>query len=105
MQRGDVVALRLPKASGHEQGGKRYGVVVQSNAMLPRSVTLVAPTTTGARSASFRPEIVIGRQRAKVLVEQIGAVDSTRLGKVMKHLSVEETWAVDEAIRTVLELW
>lgn len=105
MQRGDVVALRPPKTAGHEQQGRRYGVILQSDALIPRSVMIVAPTSTSALSASFRPEIKVGRQRTKVLVEQIGAVDSTRLGKVVKHLTVDEVWAVDEATRIVLDLW
>ena len=45
MQRGDVYRFRLPKGVGHEQAGERFGVVVQTDAMLPRSVVLVAPTS------------------------------------------------------------
>ncbi len=104
MQRGDVVSLRPPKLPGHEQQGRRYGVVLQSNAFLPRSVVIIAPTSVSARSASFRPEIQIGRRRTKVLVEQIGATDSNRLGKVVQRLDTEEIWSIEEALRTVLAL-
>ena len=62
MRRGDIFALRLPRGVGHEQRGPRFGVVVQSDAFLPRSVVLVAPTSTSARPASFRPEIDIGHR-------------------------------------------
>ena len=71
MQRGDVVVLRLPKGVGHEQHGRRYGVVVQADALLPRSVVLVAPTSQSAKAASFRPEIDVAGQRTRVLVEQM----------------------------------
>ena len=64
---------------GHEQQGRRFGVVVQSDAFLPRSVVLVAPTSTSAKPASFRPEIQIGGTSTRVLVEQVGAVDVNRL--------------------------
>ena len=104
MRRGDIFALRLPKGVGHEQQGKRYGVVVQSDALLPRSVVLIAPTSTSARSASFRPEIEIGGLETRVLVEQMGAVDVGRLGELTGHLSSEEQWGVDAAILTVLGL-
>jgi mRNA interferase MazF len=104
VRRGDVFSLRLPKGIGHEQQGKRFGVIVQSDALLPRSVVLIAPTSTSARSASFRPEIVIEGMEAKVLVEQMGAVDVGRLGDVAGHLSSEEQWGVDAAILTVLGL-
>jgi mRNA interferase MazF len=94
----------LPKGRGHEQLGKRFGVVVQSDALLPRSVVLIAPTSTSARPASFRPEIEIEETATKVLVEQLGAVDVTRLGDLAGHLTPEEQWGVDAAILTVLGL-
>lgn len=104
MRRGDVFTLRLPKGIGHEQYGKRFGVIVQSDSLLPRSVVLVAPTSTSAKAASFRPEIVIDGTTTKVLVEQMGAVDVNRLGDIAGHLSSEEQWGVDAAILTVLGL-
>lgn len=104
MRRGDVYALRLPKGSGHEQHGARFGVVVQADAFLPRSVVLIAPTSLSARSASFRPEVDIEGNTTRVLVEQVGAVDVGRLGKLVGHLAPEEQWGVDAALRTVLGL-
>ena len=41
MQRGEVYRFNVPKGLGHEQQGERFGVVVQADAMLPRSVILV----------------------------------------------------------------
>jgi mRNA interferase MazF len=104
VRRGDVYELRLPKGIGHEQRGKRYGVVIQADALLPRSVVIVAPTSRSARSASFRPEITLGHEDTKVLVEQLGAVDATRLGDLVAHVSPEELWGIDEALVTVLGL-
>lgn len=104
MRRGDIYSLRLPKGRGHEQQGKRFGVVVQSDAFLPRSVVLIAPTSTSARQASFRPEIDVEGTPTKVLVEQLGAVDVSRLGDLAGHLTPEEQWGLDTAILTVLGL-
>ena len=104
MRRGEVYRFRIPKAVGHEQQGERYGVVVQADELLPRSVVLVAPTSRSARAASFRPEVVVTGTKTRVLVEQVGAVDLQRLGKRVGHLAAEEMWAVDEALRTVLGL-
>ncbi len=104
MLRGDVYRFKLPKGVGHEQHGDRYGVVVQANELLPRSVVLVAPTSTSARAASFRPEIDLDGQTTRVLVEQLGAVDASRLGDLRGHLSPEEMWGVDRALTTVLGL-
>ncbi|MBW3549020.1 MAG: type II toxin-antitoxin system PemK/MazF family toxin [Actinobacteria bacterium] len=104
MLRGDVYRFKLPKGAGHEEHGDRYGVVVQANEFLPRSVMIVAPTSTSARAASFRPEIDLDDQTSRVLVEQLGAVDASRLGDLSGHLSPEELWSVDEALSTVLGL-
>jgi len=104
VRRGDIFTLRLPKGAGHEQRGRRFGVVVQSDAFLPRSVVLVAPTSTSAKPASFRPEIEIGGTSTRVLVEQVGAVGVNRLRELAGHLTPEEQWGVDAALRTVLGL-
>lgn len=104
MLRGDVYRLKVPKGTGHEQRGDRYGVVVQADEFLPRSVVVVAPTSQSAKRASFRPEIDLGGRRTRVLVEQLGAVDASRLGELSGHLSPEELWGVDEALSTVLGL-
>ena len=104
MRRGDVVPLRLPKGTGHEQHGRRLGVVMQADAFLPRSVLLVAPTSRSARPATFRPEVTVGDSSTRVLVEQLGAVDVSRLGDPAGHLTAEEQGAVDTALLTVLDL-
>ena len=104
MRRGEVYKFRVPKGIGHEQGGERFAVVVQADELLPRSVVLVAPTSRSARPASFRPEIEVGGTVTRVLVEQLGAVDIQRLGKRVGQLAVEETWALDDALATVLGL-
>jgi mRNA interferase MazF len=104
VRRGDIFALRLPKGVGHEQQGPRFGVVVQSDAFLPRSVVLVAPTSRSARWASFRPEIEIDGNTTRVLVEHVGAIDLSRLGDLAGHLTPEEQWGVDAALLTVLGL-
>ncbi|HEX9887932.1 MAG TPA: type II toxin-antitoxin system PemK/MazF family toxin [Nitriliruptorales bacterium] len=104
MRRGDVFRLRLGRRQGHEQSGVRYGVVVQANALLRLSTVLIAPTSTSARAASFRPEIHIDGVLTRILVEQTGAVDVTRLGDHHDHLTAEQQWGVDLALETVLDL-
>ena len=104
MLRGDVYRLQVPKGVGHEQHGDRYGVVVQADALLPRSVVIVAPTSRSARAASFRPEVDVAGHPTRVLVEHVGAVDGSRLGDLAGHLTAEEMWGVDDALATVLDL-
>lgn len=104
MLRGDLYRFKLPKGVGHEQQGDRFGVVVQADEFLRRSVVIVAPTSRSAKAASFRPEIDVDGETTRVLVEQIGAVDARRLGRLSGHVSPEELWGVDEALMTILGL-
>lgn len=104
MQRGDVYRFKVPKGVGHEQLGERFGVVVQSDVMLPRSVVVVAPTSRSARPASFRPEVEVAGELTRVLVEQLGAVDVQRLARRVGRLTAEEMWSIDDALLVVLGL-
>jgi len=104
VHRGDIYELRLPKGVGHDQRGHRLGVVVQTDALLPRSVVLVAPTSASARPASFRPELDVDGRRTRVLVEQVGAVAVDRLGNHVGRVTIEQQWQIDAALLTVLGL-
>lgn len=102
--RGDVYRLRSPRGGrGHEQGGQRFAVVVQSDA-LPLSTWLIAPTSSSARPASFRPEVQLQGLTTRVLAEQTAAIDPTRLGQRVGQLSFHERHKVDAALRIVLQL-
>jgi mRNA interferase MazF len=104
VQRGDVFRFKMPKGIGHEQMGERFGVIVQADEFLPRSVVLVVPTSRSARAATFRPEVVVDGDETRVLAEQLGAVDVQRLGRRAGRLTAEEMWSVDEALETILGL-
>jgi len=103
--RGDLYRLRAPRdARGHEQAGARYAVVVQSDD-LPLTTWVIAPTSTGRREASFRPEIEVDGTKTRVMVEQLTVIDpQTRLGDFAGRLSGSEMQAVDHALQVVLAL-
>ena len=105
MHRGEIVRLRSSRvARGHEQRGTRYGVIVQAGDLLSLSTVIVAPTSASAQPASFRPEVTVARTRTRVLIDQLSAVDSTRLGRSVGTLSWQELGEVDAAIQSVLGL-
>ena len=105
MVRGEVFRLPAPRdARGREQLGSRYAVVVQADEFLDLSTTLVAPTSTSARPASFRPPITLDDGVTRVLVEQTTVVDPQRLGRSAGRLEASELRAVDEALTLVLGL-
>jgi mRNA interferase MazF len=105
MVRGEIFRLPSPRgARGSEQRGARYAVVVQADELMALSTTLVAPTSTSARPATFRPTISLDETETRVLVEQTTVVDPERLGRSAGRLDVDELGAVDEALALVLGL-
>lgn len=68
------------------------------------STTLVAPTSTSAHPATFRPTISLDGTETRVLVEQTTVVDPERLGRSAGRLDADELGAVDEALALVLGL-
>jgi mRNA interferase MazF len=105
MVRGEIFRLPSPRgARGHEQRGARYAVIVQADEFLGLSTTLVAPTSTSARPASFRPAITLDGRETRVLVEQTTVVDPQRLGRSAGRLDTGELLAVDQALALVLGL-
>lgn len=103
MVRGEVFRLPAPRsARGREQRGARYAVVVQADEFLHLSTTIVAPTSTSARPATFRPVISVGGEDTRVLVEQTTVVDPQRLGRSAGRLEVSELLTVDEALALIL---
>jgi mRNA interferase MazF len=99
MVRGELFHLPAPRAArGSEQHGARYAVVVQADEFLGLSTVLVAPTSTSARPASFRPRITLAGRETRVLVEQTTVVDPQRLGRSAGRLEAGELRAVDEAL-------
>jgi mRNA interferase MazF len=102
--RGDVYRVRLPPGRGHERRGPRYAVVVQADELLGLSTAIVAPMSTRAVAATFRPEVAVAGQQARVLVEQLRAVDLDRLDQHVGRLTPHEQQAVDHAMELVLGL-
>lgn len=104
MNRGDIYRVRFAPTRGHEQSGPRYAVVVQATELLELSTAIVAPTSTRAAPATFRPEIELLDQVTRILVEQLRVVDVQRLGDLASRLTAAEQHAVDDALTLVLDL-
>lgn len=104
MVRGDIYRVRLPARRGREQHGARYAVIVQADELLGLSTAIVAPTSRSAAGAAFRPQIEIGGEATRVMVEQLRALDVERLDDRVGRLAAPEQRAVDEALELVLAL-
>jgi mRNA-degrading endonuclease toxin of MazEF toxin-antitoxin module len=46
----------------------------------------------------------VGDESTRVLVEQVGAVGVSRLGRLVGHVSPEEQWGIDDGLLTVFGL-
>jgi mRNA interferase MazF len=102
--RGDVHAITLPRRRGHVQHGRRFAVLVQADDLLTLSTVLVCPTSASAPPASFHPEIVVAEEPTRVMCEMVGPVDTRMLGARVRHLTLDELRAVDDALELVLDL-
>ncbi|WOQ17017.1 type II toxin-antitoxin system PemK/MazF family toxin [Raineyella sp. W15-4] len=74
MIRGAVYRIDLGPTRGHEQRGKRLGLVV-SPTDSPLSTVVVIPTSTQARPTVFRPTCEIAGRITRLLVDQIRSID------------------------------
>jgi mRNA interferase MazF len=105
VRRGDVVPFKGRKdAQGRELQGRRYAVVLQTDSLEDWSTVVVAPTSTTPLGAFFRPPVDIRGKQVHVIVDQVVAVDRTRLGRVAGSLSHSEMDAIKDALRFVLGL-
>lgn len=105
MIRGAVYRVDLGGARrGHEQRGRRYGLVLSPTDMAWSIVTIV-PTSTQARPAVFRPEIDLGGVRTRFLVDQLRSIDTQDVdGEPAFHLHRDELEEVEVAVTRYLGL-
>ncbi|WP_302185315.1 type II toxin-antitoxin system PemK/MazF family toxin [Streptomyces sp. GMY02] len=105
MIRGAVYRVDLGDAKrGHEQRGRRYGLVMSPSSM-PWSVATIIPTSTSAQAAVFRPELEIAGSLTRLLVDQIRTVDVAFIhGDPVHFLDRDELAEVEHAVSHFLGL-
>lgn len=105
MIRGAVYRIDLGDAKrGHEQRGRRYGLVLSPSSM-PWSVATIIPTSTTAQAAVFRPELEIAGTLTRLLVDQIRTVDVSFVhGDPVHYLDRDELAEVEHAVSHYLGL-
>lgn len=98
MIRGAVYRIDLGRPRGHEQAGKRLGLVV-SPSDSPLSVVTVIPTSTTAGRSIHRPELEIDGRPTRLLVDQIRSIDTDYVvGDPVDFLNRDELAEVDLAL-------
>lgn len=98
MIRGAVYAVDLGRPRGHEQGGRRLGLVV-SPSDSPLSVVTVVPTSTSAGPSIHRPELEVAGRATRFLVDQVRSIDVDHVhGDPVDFLNRDELAEVELAL-------
>ena len=105
MIRGAVYRIDLGDAKrGHEQRGRRLGLVLSPGSML-WNVATVVPTSKSAQPAVFRPTLEIAGEVTRLLVDQIRTVDIRFVhGEPVHYLDRSEMAEVEYAVVRYLGL-
>ncbi len=105
MIRGAVYPVDLGDAKrGHEQRGRRLGLVLSIEQTAWSTVTII-PTSTSAQPAVFRPAVVIAGQHTRILIDQIRTVDSRYVtGELVDYLSRDDLAQVEHSASRYLGL-
>ncbi|WP_280266343.1 type II toxin-antitoxin system PemK/MazF family toxin [Nocardia wallacei] len=103
MIRGLIHRIDLGEAKrGHEQRGRRYGVVLSRTDW---TMVTVVPTSTGAAPSLFRPEVEIDGRPTRLLVDQIRSINVDFLkGEPVGYLSQRDMARLDATIIRYLGL-
>jgi mRNA interferase MazF len=103
--RGAVYRVDLGDAKrGHEQRGRRLGLVLSPSSM-PWSVATIIPSSTTAQPAVFRPAMEVDGKLTRFLVDQIRSIDVTYIhGDPVHYLDRDEIAEVEHAVTRYLGL-
>lgn len=103
MRRGEIWLVNLDPTVGSEIRKRRPCVVVSPAEMHDHLRTvLIAPMTTASREAPFRIGITHGGRKGLILLDQVRAVDKTRL---VKKLGVAPVKTLTATLRTLQEIF
>jgi mRNA interferase MazF len=99
MIRGAVYPVDLGEAKrGHEQRGRRLGLVISIEQNAWSTVTIL-PTSTKAQAAIFRPDVVIAGRDTKILIDQIRSIDTRYVsGELVDSLSPDDMAQVEHCL-------
>ena len=99
MIRGAVYPIDLGDAQrGHEQRGRRLGLVISIEQDAWSTVT-VLPASTSAQASVFRPQVVIAGRETKILIDQVRTIDVSYVaGDFVDYLSRDDMTQVEHSL-------
>lgn len=98
MIRGAVYRIDLGAARGHEQRGRRLGLVV-SPTDSALSVATVIPTSTSASPSIHRPQLEINGRQTRLLIDQVRSIDTNYIfGDPVDYLTRAQMTEVESSL-------
>jgi mRNA interferase MazF len=103
VKRGEVWLVNLDPAVGSEIRKSRPCVLISPPEMHDHLRTvIVAPMSTGSRPAPFRIAVTHGGKKGLILLDQVQAIDKTRL---MSRLGTLNDANLDKTLHTLQEIF
>ena len=108
--RGDVWIVELDPVRGHEQGGRRPGLVVSADSFNhgPAGLVVVLPFTSVEKGIPLHVEVAPPegglRRRSFVKPEDVRSVSTDRLGRRLGTVSPSTLEVVETRLRILLEI-
>ena len=109
-QRGEVWGVNLDPTRGHEQAGRRPGLIVSVNLFNegPAGLIVVLPMTSKERGIAFHVEVRPPeggvKQRSFIKCEDIRSISLERLGQRYGSVSARTMIEVEDRLRILLGL-
>ncbi|HEX9030948.1 MAG TPA: type II toxin-antitoxin system PemK/MazF family toxin [Streptosporangiaceae bacterium] len=105
MIRGAVYRVDLGEAKrGHEQRGRRYGLVISPSSMA-WSIATIVPTSRSAQPAVFRPTMELLGVPTQFLIDQIRSIETKYIdGDPVAYLERDEIAEIEHALARYLGL-
>ena len=102
LNRFDIVLVKLNPTVGSEIQKTRPCIVISPDEMKALKTAIVAPMTSKGFSFVFRPNINFEGKEGLILLDQIRAVDKTRL---IKKIGKVDTKTSKEIVETLQEMF
>lgn len=105
--RGDIYLVDC-EGEGHEQRGRRPGVIIQNDVGNHYSPTTIVAYITSRSKASLPTHVTIDKEimykNSIIMLEQIQTVDKKRLSRYISHLSTHKIDEINKALHISLGL-
>lgn len=105
-KRGDIYWIQLDPTIGTEIQKTRPCLILSNNSQNKRGAHVIAaPITSKMKNVyPFEAKVIIKGRECKVLLDQIRALDSRRIGSKIDSIDSSTMFTVEEALKVALDL-